>query len=328
MRKNPVKKQIEKGEGNKYDKIFKENLRELTPALLKVVLKLNDFLLKPLPQVRLQTTLEKEPDFLQLIIDEASPLGRVLHIEFEGQDLSIIDWRMSEYAGIGGMVHQREVEQHLIFLGVGQPQKIKGEIEHKFYKYRYKVHSLTEVNFKDFLFGETPQEVVFAILADPGEVGVDEVIRLILERLVQLVGKKGAIRKFVKQLVMLSRKRNLHSQTINKVKIMIGYQDIEDDVVYHLGLDKGIEQGQVKGKEETAIIAIRNAVKKGFDLGAIVEILELQPGYVNKIQKQLTKEADIIESLRTTKGDTEEIAKRFKVNPLVVKVISDHLEVN
>ncbi len=318
-----LKKTSEKEEGNKYDKIFKENLRELTPALLKVVLKMEGYRLEPLPQIKLQTTIEKEPDFLQIIFDKESPNGRLLHIEFEGQDEKITDWRMEEYAGIEGKVYQKKVEQHLIYLGEGRPKNIKGEIPHKFYTFRFKVHFISELSFKEFLYGETPHEVIFAILADPVGFSVEEVIIFILERLVQLTGKNIAIRKFIKQLIMLSRKRNLQDQTIKKAKIMVGYKDIEDDVVYHIGLEKGIEKGEEIGKEETGILAIRNMAKKGYGFDNIVEILEAKPSYVKKILKQIEKEAEIVAALSQT-GDIGKTAELLNVNPILVKVIKDH----
>lgn len=73
-RTNKLKETIAgKDEGNSYDKIFKENLRELVPAIIRSVLGYKEFRLEPLPQAKLQTTMEKEPDFFAKIYDEHSP---------------------------------------------------------------------------------------------------------------------------------------------------------------------------------------------------------------------------------------------------------------
>ncbi len=323
-----------KDEGNSYDKIFKENLRELAPGIIRSVLGYKVFRLEPLPQVKLQTTVEKEPDFFVKIYDGRSPDGRLLHIEFEGQDEKIMDWRMAEYLGIGGKVHQTEIEQHLVYLGEGRPSNFKGEIRHTNFTYVYPVHCLSEISFTEFLYADTPQEVVFAILADPDGRNSEELIRIILERLVKLTGDSIAIRKFIKQLLVLSKKRNLRDETIKTVKEMIGYNEYEDDIAFILGLEKGEEKGLEKGmekgievgQEEKDLIAIRNMLKKAFDSTTISEILEVTVEYVLSIQEQLGKEPKIASLLKKKNAKPEKIAEQLKVNPLLVKVIQQHLD--
>jgi predicted transposase/invertase (TIGR01784 family) len=311
-----------KDEGNSYDKIFKENLRELAPGIIRSVLGYKVFRLEPLPQVKLQTTLEKEPDFFVKIFDQRSPDGRILHIEFEGQDEKLMDWRMAEYLGIGGKVHQTEIEQHLVYLGEGMPSNFKGEIRHTNFTYVYPVHCLSEISFAEFLYADTPQEVVFAILADPGGRNSEDLIRMILERLVKLTGDSIGIRKFIKQLIMLSKKRNLRDQTIKNVKNMVGYQDYEDDILFIEGLEQGREQGQ----EEKDITTIRNMTGKHFDPATIAEVLEVPVEYVYQIQEQLKKEPSIAAMLKMKDADFIKIAKQLEVNPLLVKVIQQHLK--
>ncbi len=58
-KRQPPQKKVNDKEGNKYDKIIKENLQSLIPALLKSVMNLTDIRLENLPQVKLQTTVER-----------------------------------------------------------------------------------------------------------------------------------------------------------------------------------------------------------------------------------------------------------------------------
>ena len=341
MTKRKTKPRKGKDEGNSYDKIFKENLRELAPGLIRNVLGYTDFTLEALPQVKLQTTVEKEPDFFVKIIEPNARGGRILHIEFEGQDEKIMDWRMEEYLGIGGKVYQMKIEQHLFYLGENLPQHITGRIEHVHFTYCYFVHCLSDISFKEFLYAGTPEEVVFTILSDPESLNSSDLIRMILERLVHLTGDSIAIRKFIKQLIMLSKKRNLHDQTVNQAIIMVGYQDFEDDILYiqgmrkgeekgeekglEKGLEKGMQKGMQKGKEEKDIIAIRNMSSKKFDPSTIAELLEIPLQYVNLIQEQLTKEAEIAGLLKKKELSIDKIAKQLEVSPILVKVIDQHL---
>ncbi len=327
-----------KEEGNSFDKIFKENLRELAPGLINAVLKYENYQLKPLPKVKMQTTVEKEPDFLMLITGVASPDGHILHFEFEGKDESNMDWRMAEYLGICGKIYGKEIEQHLFYLGNKPPKNISGNIKHTHFTYCYKVHCIIEISFEVFLYSNTPEEVIFAILANPKGQNPDDIIRMILERLVQLAGNSIAIRKFIKQLLMLSKKRNLRDKTIKKVIEMIGYKDYEDDILYIQGLqlgekkgledgiEQGLEQGLEIGKEEKDITAIRNMLNKNFDEATIAEVLEVTAGFVKEIRQQLLKEQEITVLLKKKNADIGEIAKQTNVRPALVSILQQHLK--
>ena len=107
-----------KQEGNQYDKIIKENILSLIPALLKRVLGFEDYQLEDLPVIKLQTTIEREPDFLKLLYDKRFPKGRILQIEFETGNETYMEMRMLEYCSIIYRKFKKPVEQHLIFMGL------------------------------------------------------------------------------------------------------------------------------------------------------------------------------------------------------------------
>ena len=80
MPKKPQKKANR--EGNKYDKILKENLENLIPAMLRAVIHVGPVRLENLPQVKLQSTIEREPDFVKKMYTGEYPDGCTLQIEF------------------------------------------------------------------------------------------------------------------------------------------------------------------------------------------------------------------------------------------------------
>ncbi|MFT4761761.1 MAG: hypothetical protein ACI9XO_002905 [Paraglaciecola sp.] len=57
----------DKHEANYIDKIIKENCGNLIPFLFKRVLQTDILKIENLPEIKQQTTKEKEPDFLRLI---------------------------------------------------------------------------------------------------------------------------------------------------------------------------------------------------------------------------------------------------------------------
>jgi siroheme synthase (precorrin-2 oxidase/ferrochelatase) len=73
-----------KREGNIYDKIVKENIESIIPALMNIVLGFK-VLDSTVIKEKLQQTKEKEADVLRIITD---PSGRkfILHIEFQVDD--------------------------------------------------------------------------------------------------------------------------------------------------------------------------------------------------------------------------------------------------
>ena len=66
-------------------------------------------------------------------------------------------------------------------------------------KLNYPVYCLSEISYREFIHSEVPEEVVISILGDPEELSGDELVRLILARLVHLRGDTGALRKFINQ---------------------------------------------------------------------------------------------------------------------------------
>ena len=326
-----------KEEGNKYDKVFQENMKELAPHLAEVLFGLKNYELVPLPQVKLQTTRQKDPDFLQIIKDERTPNGRLLHIEFEGQDTDEMDWRMQDYVGMAGFIHRMEIEQHLVFYGKEKPKNIKGFLPNTHYTFKYPIYHFRTTSFQEFLHKDKPQVVIFAILANPEGLTTGEIVDMILERLHLLEGDELAIRKFVAQLVMLSEKHNLQAETIKKIQEMMKYKEAFEYDPYYLvgekrgeekgmekGIKKGIEKGMEKGMEVSHILAIRNMLSKGFDLPTIADILEVTQDYVLDIKKQLAKEPDVAAMLKKN-ADTAGVAQALNLKELVVEVIQKEL---
>jgi hypothetical protein len=281
--KNETNEFRDKKEGNKYDKILKENILQIIPSLFKTVLRKENYRLEPLPQVKLQTTVEKEPDFLQRIFDDRSPDGRLLHMEFEGQDTEEADFRMKEYNGIAARIYKSKIEQHLLYYGEGVPKRIKGELEDEFFTFRYQVHAVSNISYKSFLYADIPQVVVFAIWANPEGTEPKKLVRLIVEQLREKLGDTVQLKKFIRQLLILAQKRNLHSQTLEVMKEIVDeVQDTELDVFYIVGLEKGWEKGLEKGMEQGLEKGLEQGLEQGLEKG-------LEKGLEQGLEKGLEK---------------------------------------
>jgi len=186
---------------------------------------------------------------------------------------------------------------------------------------------LNEISYREFVYSDVPEEVVIGMLADPEELDGEQIVRLILDRLVTIRGNSSSLRKFINQLKILSLLRNLHDETIKNVRNMVISEEfvkaVQKDDAFILGEEKGIEKGMEKGKLLTAIVGIRNMTKKGFDANVIAELLEVGQPMVQDIQAQLSKETQIIDMLASPRASVKSIAKKLGVSPQLVQILKD-----
>ncbi|MEK7255643.1 MAG: hypothetical protein AAB316_12920, partial [Bacteroidota bacterium] len=208
-------------EGNKYDKIIKENLQALLPALIRKVLKTKVRRMENLPAIRVQTTKEAEPDFLKKVFTDEHPEGFILQIEMEAKDEKDADAKMLYYVAAEYLKFMLPVDLRMIYMLKGKPKNITGEVGFFGLKLTYPIYRLDEISYRTFISSRIPAEVVLSILADPEEKSGEEILQLILGRLVALRGKSRSLWKFINQLKVLSLLRNLHDETLKTVKHMV-----------------------------------------------------------------------------------------------------------
>jgi len=286
----------------------------LIPALLKRVLGFEDYQLEDLPVIKLQTTIEREPDFLKLLFDKRFPKGRILQIEFETGNETYMEMRMLEYCSIIYRKFKKPVEQHLIFMG-SKPSTMKTKVEFLDLSYQYKCHNLCEISYKRFIDSDQPEEVLLSILADRDDVEPRAIIQLILKRLVQLKGDSIATRKFIRQLEIISKLRNLQELTTKTIDIMSISYDIRTDVRFK----QGVEEGEVI----KSIITIRSMLNQQLitESTAIASFLHVSIEFVEQTKEELKKETKIIKALRVKGASVNSLAKKFKVSETFVRTL-------
>jgi len=114
----------------------------------------------------------------------------------------------------------------------------------------YEVIVLKQIPKEQFLHSEIPEEVVLAILCDFGEDDPAKVVRDILYNLKRILRKSNRIKKFQKQLLILSRLRKMELIVKTEVEAMTIHYDIETDGLFLKGIEEGIEKGIEKGIEQ------------------------------------------------------------------------------
>ena len=233
--------------GNDYDKIFKENLEPLILPLIRRRYGLDIKDKRRLPD-KIQTTTERETDFLFEISDSAGEKS-LLHIEFQSRNDKNMVFRNQEYHGIISRKYKLPIRHYVFYIGRRKPNMMAQLPEDMQFK-GFEILDFNTLSYRDFLDSKTGSEIILAILADFQGHDPEAVIRLILQQLRVVVRHPASLKKYVEQLNILSRLRNLSEQTIKIAASMPITIDIEKDYLYRIGLDRGIELERQKAEAE------------------------------------------------------------------------------
>ena len=268
-----------------YDKIIKENIAAIFTPLLEKWL---DLSIKHTIEIKdkLQTTLEREPDFLKKII-ESDNREFILQLEFQTHDDPEMVYRMAEYKALLQRKYKMPVRQFTIHLG-NQPPTMRTSLTPEEQITGFELRSIKELSTGEVLNSETPEEIILAILTDYPAVDAEKVIVRIINKLQRAATNETQLNRAIQQLLILSRLRNLETITKEKTDQMPIIYDITTDGLYLEGKEVGREEGN---KDATDEVIIR-ALKLGkLTMEEIAEVANVEVAYVLQIQEKLENEA-------------------------------------
>jgi hypothetical protein len=198
-----------------FDKIFKENIAALILPLSEKLLNLK-IVRQEVMKDKLQSTIEKEPDYLGRVqLDSGKEF--ILHLEFQTQDDQDMIYRMQEYYSLLLKKHHVPVIQKVIYFGQ-KPSRMKTTLDKEEIFRGFDLINLHEIPHENLMKSSVPEEFILSILGDLGEHEPPEVIQSILHKLKETNQELISFQKYVKQLVILSKLRNLSEVTKSTVK--------------------------------------------------------------------------------------------------------------
>ena len=193
---------------NNYDRIFKENIDSLLLPLLKKVLGLNPPNLAPI-DAKMQVTQEGEMDHIRRVVHDDPQQDYGLQIEFHVKDEDLRKRNLFHYA-LFHHITSLPLRQIVIYGGIGKPLHIlKDRLQLNGLELQFEVIVLNQIPKAVFLESDIPEEVVLAILCDFGEDQPESVVRQILQHLKKILRRSDRIKKYQKQLLILSRLRKM-----------------------------------------------------------------------------------------------------------------------
>ena len=238
-----------------YDKIIKENIEGLLPALIERVLKLRISHMEKIP-FDVQVTLERRPDFLLRVQGAESEDPYVLQIEFQSTNDNEMANRLLEYMSILRRKHKMKIRQYVLYIG-NEPLDMQSEVAEEDLWFRYNLIDLRDFDYEAFVRSDRAEEVILAILCDYHGDKPTDVIHQILLRLRELSNRGVRIDKYIQQLEVISKLRSLQEETTLQSEQMALTYNLTEDIRYKQGEEQGIEKGEKKGRELTRIETLR-----------------------------------------------------------------------
>ncbi len=186
------------------------------------------------------------------------------------------------------------MEQIVIYIGRRVAKLIKGnKLKLRGLTHEFSVVDLLSVRKDVFLQSKKPECVMLAILANFGHEKPEAVVRQILTNVSELCTSKNNLVKYQEQLLVLSRLRDLTETTIKLINDMDFHFEVEKDVLFIKGIEKGEVLGMEKGMEKGVDIGVQKAIsvmkmllKGGYSLQEIIKATDTDKAFVDKVAKE------------------------------------------
>ncbi len=264
---------------NDYDKILKENIATVFLPLTAKYLGIRIVRSEELKD-KLQTTIEKETDFIRVVETDTGDKF-ILHLEFQSVDEEGMVYRMQEYYGLLRRKYGLPVKQFVIYLGQ-KPSKMRTGLAPEEVFTGFTLQSLRDYDYRSLVASDVPEEIILAVLSNFKGKKPAEVLKGILGKLKEISGEEITLRKYLRQLAVLARLRNLTKETQKQVTDMGLLYDITKDYLY--------QQGVEKGQKETKRQIIESMLKREtMSPEEIAEIVKVPVEYVRQIAEELKK---------------------------------------
>lgn len=261
-----------------YDAVFKENLSLLRQTLVQYFFELQPEQQIPLP-TELNRSAQRRVDWLQQVKTEQEEY--ILHLEIQAQnDLSMAE-RMLEYWLLLKRQYAQDIKQAVFYVGAA-PLTMSAEIKTEQLNFRYRLINVRDIPAREFLNSEHPEEIILAILGDYENQAPESIARSILSKINSLNLETQRQEKYVRQLEIISKLRNLSSTIAQIITDMAIQFNLKDDLRYQ----QGLEQGERKKNRRLC----HKLFKDGMELAAIAKLLDITEEEVKRFLAEKEEE--------------------------------------
>ena len=280
--KNQKTASTKKEKGNVFDKILKENIKQIIKPFAEELLKKRIKSIKPLP-AKMQTTLEIESDDFNLV-ETMDGEKMILHLEFELRLTKDMIYRVGEYHSVNQRKYKLPIHHYVIYLGNKNTQ-IRTQLHQNEVYHGFTLIRLNEKSPKDYLASDIPAMVILAILGNYPDERKNEIVRSIIKRLYEIINDKRKLSKYINQLLIFGRIRKLESIITKNVENMTSLAyDITKDGLYI----RGMKEAEAKAKAEKKEVIKKLLLEGTFTQKRIAEILNVSISFIRKVKKEMS----------------------------------------
>jgi len=323
------------GEGSLYDKIMRENLLELFLPLVAEALNFKFKSVNPLPDKQPTTILRETDAFLLIKTYSETEPEFILHLEFESQDNEEMIYRVMEYHGIELRKYRLPIKHVVVYLGEGIP-KMRTSLRQEEIFTGFTLVNTHSFSPKRWLEQEEPAKIIMAILSDYQKPNAAIILEAIVNRLRKVCKTEAELKKFIEQLIIISRMRNLEELTIKISKAMPITIDIEKDYLYKLGLKKGEEivkqtkaALEAKAKAEAKKVAREKAALEAKAKAEVKKVVQEKAALEAKAKaeaRKITQEKAAFEA--KAKAEKKTSIQKMQINNLSDEDIMEFLNLD
>jgi predicted transposase YdaD len=308
-----------KKEGNAYDKIFKEVVEKIFRPLVEKRLGVKIVKSTPLKE-KMQTTIEVEMDFFYIIETDTGERF-ILHLEFETGINPEMVYRVGEYHGMAMRREKLPIRHVVVYLGE-EPPTMRTELKPEEVYTGYDLLNVQGLDTNELLSSQVPEVVLVAILSNYPKEEAETILRQIVLKLKTLVKNRRIVKKYINQLMMLSRLRKIEALAIKITEEMPIHYDIETDALYLRGTEKGKEEGIEKGAAKKDYIFVTNLLSDtGFDDAKIARLANVTLAFVQTVKDESANFMAVRNLLHNKAGDNKKIALLANVSVEFVKKV-------
>jgi hypothetical protein len=136
---------------------------------------------------------------------------------------------------------------------------------------------LRKVSYTNFVNSDVPEEIILSILCNFNEEEASSVLAKIISSLQKISQDSIVLEKYIKQILVFSRLRDLTILTNKQLKNMGLVYDIEKDALY--------QEGKIEGEFKITIKGIQKAILQNkLTLEDIAGLFEVSLDFIKKVK--------------------------------------------
>ena len=279
---------------NEFDRIFKESGRQLIEAIARKVLHIEGLDNTEEVKASLLKTIERKPDWLLKIIRPNVADNSIFHGEIQTDDVTNMLDRELIYFALLWSEHHLPIRQVVIY--IGRKKKPTHLLEHARLTlpnidFKIEVINIADIPHDLFINSDVPEEVILSILCNFQGQPTKKVLERIILRLKELdKNQELTFGKHLVQLEILSDLRNLQPLLTKTIDAMPLVYDMNKDVRFNQGIEKGRQEGIEKGIEKGVLLkdqllVIHLLKKEKFSLDTIADLSAVTLDFVEETQQ-------------------------------------------